>query len=117
MFAEGRSQRYSMYQNMVDTTAANEREKNEKRARDTLLLSVKERKQPPRNVKQPLRNVAANTDPLNSDSEDVDSDDSDESYRLSDAMTDQTYSYLHYDTELYSGLDEEEFIQKTKKKD
>ena len=117
MLVEERSQRLSIYQNMVDTTAANEKEKREKQARDARLLSVKERKQLPRNVKQPVRYFAANTDPLNSDSEDgFDSDDSDASYRLSEVMTDQTYNYLHYDTEFYSGLDEEEFREKTKQR-
>ena len=59
-----------------------------------MLMSVKHHKQPP-------RNVAANiVYPLNSDSDDIDSDDSDESYRLSDAMKDQTYNYLHTDSEI-----------------
>ena len=88
MLEEGRPQCYSMYQNIVDTTAENERKKKEKRARDTMLMSVKQRKQPPRNV------AADIVYPFNSDSDDLNSDDSDESYRLSDAMKDQTYSYL-----------------------
>ena len=95
MLAEERSQRLSIYQNMMDTTAANEREKREKRARDARLLAVKERKQLPRNVKQPVSYFAANTDPLNSDSEDgFDSDDSDASYRLSEFLTDQNYRFF-----------------------
>ena len=73
-----------------------------------MLMSVKQHKQPPRNV------AADIVYPFNSDSDDLDSDDSDESYRLSDAMKDQTYSYLQYDSEFMSGLDEEEFLQKTK---
>ena len=83
-----------MYQNIVDTKAENERHRKEKRARDMMLISVKQCKQPP-------RNIAANiVYPLNSDSDDIDSDDSDESYRLSDAMKDQTYNYLHTDSEI-----------------
>ena len=100
-----------MYQNLLDSKAENERHRMEKRARDRMLMSVKPRKQPPRHV------AADIVYPCNSDSDDLDSENSNDSYRLSDAMKDQTYNYLHTDSEFMSGLDEEEFIQKTKKKE
>ena len=102
---------------MMDTMAENEREKMERRARDARLLAVEQCEQLPRHVKQNVSYVAANTDPLNSDSDDeFDSDDSEDSYRLSEAFTDPTYDFLHYDTEPMSGLDAEEFRENTKQR-
>ena len=84
--AEEREKRYSMYQNLLDSKAENERDRMEKRARDRMLMSVKPRKQPPRHV------AADIVYPCNSDSDDLDSENSDDSYRLSEAMKDQTYN-------------------------
>ena len=93
--------------------AENEREKMERRARDVRLLAVEQREQLPRNVKQNVSYVA----PLNADSDDeFDSEDSEDSYRLSELLTDQTYDFLNYDTEPISGLDAEEFRENTKQR-
>ena len=109
--AEQRKERYSMQQNLRDSKAERERDRREKIARDRILMPVKPRKQPPRDVAADI--VYA----CNTDSEDLDSDVSTDSCGYSEVVKDQTYVFfLHKDSEIISWLHVEEFRDKAKKR-
>ena len=121
MLEEGRAERgvSGIHQNMLDTIAETERKKQARRVKAAKLLGVSQREQLPREVKQ---NKIYNA-PYHLDSDDEwDSDDSkqfedsEESAKIDEFLSDQTYQHVSYDTEETCGMERGEFRKRIKRR-